>query len=80
MSQPIPALPGSLSEPRPVVITGTILWIVFAVATFADRDYSNSLWQVGACGVGVGVLGAAVLTLQRRAARRGTKGAQRGLA
>ncbi len=74
-----PPLPRSLTEPRPVVIAGTVLFAVALVVTLLARDSFGSAWIVCACGVGVGMLGAAVLTLQRRAARRGDRGAQRGL-
>lgn len=79
MIQDIPALPASLAEPRPVVITGTVLWIVLSVLAFALPDTFGALRAIGPCGIAVGLVGAAVLTAQRRAARRGDRGAQRGL-
>lgn len=74
-----PDLPRELTEPRPVVIAGTVLFAVFLVITVLARNTFGEAWIVCACGVGVGVFGATVLTLQRRAARRGDRGAQRGL-
>lgn len=74
-----PDLPRALTEPRPVVIAGTVLFAVFFVVALLARNTFGDAWIVCACGVGVGAFGAAVLTLQRRAARRGDRGAQRGL-
>ncbi|TWS22954.1 DUF2530 domain-containing protein [Tsukamurella sputi] len=74
-----PALPRALTEPRPVVIAGTALFAIVFVITLLARETFGQAWVVCACGVGVGVLGATVLTLQRRAALRGDRGAQRGL-
>ncbi|CAM3941558.1 DUF2530 domain-containing protein [Tsukamurella strandjordii] len=74
-----PELPHSLTEPRPVVIIGTVLFAISLIVTLAARETFGDAWITCACGVGVGLLGAAVLTAQRRAARRGDRGAQRGL-
>ncbi|BDD81083.1 hypothetical protein TPB0596_08460 [Tsukamurella pulmonis] len=74
-----PPLPRALTEARPVVLVGTALFAAFFVITFLARETFGQAWVVCACGVGVGVLGATVLTLQRRAALRGDRGAQRGL-
>lgn len=74
-----PPLPRSLTEARPVVIAGTVLFAVALVVTLLARGTFGEAWIVCACGVGVGALGALVLTLQRRAALRGDRGAQRGL-
>ncbi|VDR37631.1 Protein of uncharacterised function (DUF2530) [Tsukamurella paurometabola] len=74
-----PELPRAMTEPRPVVMAGTILFAVALVVTLLARETFGAAWIVCACGVGVGVLGATVLTLQRRAALRGDRGAQRGL-
>ncbi len=75
----VPELPRSATEPRLVVITGTIMFAVILVITLLARETFGAAWIVCACGVGAGVLGAAVLTAQRRAALRGDRGAQRGL-
>ncbi|WP_308297552.1 DUF2530 domain-containing protein [Tsukamurella paurometabola] len=74
-----PELPRAVTEPRPVVMAGTVLFAVALVVTLLARETFGAAWIVCACGVGVGVLGATVLTLQRRAALRGDRGAQRGL-
>ena len=77
-----PALPRRLTDPIPVILVGSAVWVVVAVvlgvlgATGArpfDAWFSASL-----VGIGLGLLGLLVLGLQRRAARRGDKGAQRG--
>lgn len=75
-----PALPSAATEPRPVVLAGAALFALALVITFLARDGLGDAWIVCACGVGVGAFGALVLTLQRRAVRRGDRGAQRGLA
>lgn len=74
-----PELPRAATEPRPVVIAGTVAFAVALVVTLLARDTFGAAWIVCACGVGVGAFGATVLTLQRRAALRGDRGAQRGL-
>ncbi|WP_040765771.1 DUF2530 domain-containing protein [Tsukamurella sp. 1534] len=74
-----PALPRSVTEARPVVIVGTVLFALFLVVTLVAREAFGEAWIICACGVGVGLFGAAVLTAQRRAALRGDRGAQRGL-
>lgn len=74
-----PELPRTLTEPRPVVIVGTVLFAALFVVTLLARNTFGAAWIVCACGVGVGIIGATVLTLQRRAALRGDRGAQRGL-
>ena len=74
-----PPLPRALTEPRPVVIVGTALFAIALVVTLLARETFGQAWAVCACGVGAGLLGAGVLTLQRRAALRGDRGAQRGL-
>ncbi|GAB3132222.1 hypothetical protein GCM10027289_19830 [Tsukamurella serpentis] len=75
----VPALPRALTQALPVVIAGTVLFSVSLIITFLMRNMFGEAWIVSACGVGVGAAGAAVLTAQLRAARRGDRGAQRGL-
>lgn len=74
-----PELPRAATEPRPVVIAGTVAFAVALVITLLARGTFGDAWIVCACGVGVGAFGATVLTLQRQAALRGDRGAQRGL-
>lgn len=74
-----PELPRAATEPRPVVIAGTVAFALALVITLLARGTFGDAWIVCACGVGVGAFGATVLTLQRRAALRGDRGAQRGL-
>lgn len=76
----VPELPRALTAPRPVVIVGTVLFIVSLMVTLIARDTFGDAWIICACGIGVGLFGAAVLTAQQRAAARGDRGAQRGLA
>ncbi|TWS18817.1 DUF2530 domain-containing protein [Tsukamurella asaccharolytica] len=74
-----PELPRAVTEPRPVVVAGTVAFAMALVITLLFRETFGDAWIVCACGVGMGLLGATVLTLQRRAALRGDRGAQRGL-
>lgn len=80
----VPPLPGKLASPAPVVLVGTLAWLV-AFATLGILD-----WIAGH-GVGVqfwtclagwvlGFLGYGVFRWQRSAARRGAPGAWKGLA
>lgn len=79
MQSTIPLLPPALTESRPVVITGTAIWIVITLVAFLAPDALGTLRWVGVCGIGVGLFGAVVLTLQRRALQRGARSAQHGL-
>jgi hypothetical protein len=76
-----PPLPRRLTDPVPVIVTGSAGWLVALVvlgvlALVGARPADVWLW---ACvvGVGLGVLGLAILTLQRRASARGARGAQK---
>jgi hypothetical protein len=76
-----PPLPRRLTDPVPVILTGSALWlaalvVLGALALTGTRPADVWLW---ACvvGVGLGVVGLGVLTLQRRANARGARGAQK---
>ncbi|MGH3942842.1 MAG: DUF2530 domain-containing protein [Pseudonocardiaceae bacterium] len=73
-----PPLPRSLADPRPVITLGTIAW--FAAAVVLLLAGGTSRWTY-ACVVGglLGLLGLTMIYLQRRAAQRGSRTAQRGL-
>ena len=74
-----PALPAALLDPVPMIAVGTIVWLAAAIASFTIADLAT--WRpVTIAGLGVGALGTGIFRWQRSAARRGTKGAQDGLA
>lgn len=76
-----PPLPRRLTDPVPIIAAGSAGWAVAAVvlgllAATGLRGWDA--WFVATLvGVGLGALGLGVLGLQRRANRRGAKGAQR---
>ena len=76
-----PPLAAQLTDPVPVLFVGTGVWlaglVVLGVLALTGARPVDA-W-LGACVVGValGALGLVVITLQRRANRRGSKGAQR---
>lgn len=73
-----PALPRILLEPWPVIIVIATGWLVAAILAFTVAGLHE--WRpVTVAGLGVGVLGTSIFLLQRRAVRRGSRGAQSGL-
>jgi len=73
-----PQLPAKLLEPWPVIATLAGAWSVAAVLAFTVDGLSE--WRpVTLAGLGVGLLGTSIFLWQRRAVRRGSRGAQRGL-
>jgi hypothetical protein len=75
--RPLPPLPRPLAEARPVVLVGTIAWFVSAAvlaAAGAGGDWVTTCVTGGL----LGLLGFLIMAWQRRAARRGSRGAQRG--
>jgi len=67
----------------PIVVVGTLLWFVtFAVLLVArlvlDARPDVWLWTTVA-GTLLGLIGLAIMSWQRSASRRGSKGAQRNL-
>ncbi len=73
-----PALPAILLEPWPVIIVIAAAWLIAAILTFTIGGLQE--WRpIAVAGLGVGVLGTSIFLLQRRAARRGSRGAQSGL-
>jgi Protein of unknown function (DUF2530) len=76
-----PPLPRRLTDPVPVVLLGSAVWlaalVVLGVLVLTGaRPVDGWLW---ACvvGVGLGAVGLGVLALQRRASARGSRGAQK---
>lgn len=85
MGQPAPGepppLPARLTDPVPVVLAGAALWavaaVVLGVLALSGARPLDAWFFATLVGVGLGALGLGVLALQRRAARRGSKGAQK---
>lgn len=76
-----PPLPRRLTDPVPAVLVGSALWLVALVVLgvlglTGVRPLDAWFWAA-AVGLGLGALGLGVLALQRRANRRGSKGAQK---
>ena len=73
-----PPLPALLLDPWPVIAAGASAWLIAAVAAFAIP--ALIAWRpMTLAGLGVGVLGTSIFLWQRAAARRGARGAQKGL-
>ncbi len=74
-----PALPPELLDPRPVVAAGFAAWAVATIVVLAVGGTSAAALPVCYAGLVIGALGTAIFLLQRRGARAGRKGAQKGL-
>ncbi|MDH6280837.1 DUF2530 domain-containing protein [Prescottella agglutinans] len=74
-----PTLVERLSDPRPVVVVGTVAWVVATVVVLLSGDRWSEALPICYAGTALGVLGFGLFLLQRSAARRGKRGAQRGL-
>jgi uncharacterized protein DUF2530 len=73
-----PALPAKLLEPWPVIAVLAVAWLVATVLAFTVAELHD--WRpVTVAGLGVGLLGTSIFVWQRRAVRRGSRGAQSGL-
>lgn len=78
-----PDLPQSLVNPVPLVIAGTIIWLsVFLILLVLKYPLNREVgvwFSTALAGFGLGLLGLSVVAWQRRASRRGSRSAQRGL-
>ncbi|WP_072687153.1 DUF2530 domain-containing protein [Rhodococcus marinonascens] len=74
-----PPLSQRLADPRPALILGTLAWAAAAVVVIITGDRWSSALSTCIAGIVVGCLGYGLFALQRRAARRGSRGAQQGL-
>jgi Protein of unknown function (DUF2530) len=73
-----PALPAVLLKPWPVIVVIAAGWLIAAVLAFTVPGLHE--WRpFTVAGLGVGILGTSIFLLQRRAVRRGSRGAQSGL-
>jgi hypothetical protein len=73
-----PALPAALLKPWPVIVVIATGWLVAVILAFTVPDLHG--WRpTTVAGLGVGVLGTSIFLWQRRAVRRGSRGAQSGL-
>lgn len=75
---PVPPLPPWLDDPRPVVAAGIAAWFLAALVLAVAGSTGTAFWTCVAGGVS-GLFGFALMQWQRSAARRGVRGAQRGL-
>jgi Protein of unknown function (DUF2530) len=73
-----PALPPALLKPWPVIVVITVGWLVATALAFTVAELAECR-PFAVAGLGVGVLGTTIFLWQRRAARRGSRGAQDGL-
>lgn len=73
-----PALPRRLADPRPAITVATAAWFVAAVVFLLTGAPVSWVWT---CLIGglLGFVGFTVMYLQRNAARRGSRLAQKGL-
>ena len=73
-----PPLPPRLLDPVPVISVIAVGWLIALTLAFTVPGLHD--WRpITLAGVGVGLLGTSIFLLQRRAARRGARGAQQGL-
>jgi hypothetical protein len=73
-----PPLPARLADPAPTIIGGTVVWaLAFLYFLVFDADNAVWLWSCFA-GMLLGIIGYGVFSWQRRASRRGSRGAQTG--
>ena len=73
-----PALPAGLLKPWPVIVVITAGWLIAVVLAFTVPGLQE--WRpFTVAGLAVGALGTSIMLWQRRAVRRGSRGAQSGL-
>ena len=71
-------MPAVLLKPWPVIVVIATGWLIAVVVAFAVPGLHE--WRpFTVAGAAVGVLGTSIFLLQRRAVRRGSRGAQSGL-
>jgi Protein of unknown function (DUF2530) len=73
-----PSLPAILLKPWPVIVVIAIGWLIATILAFTAASLHE--WRpYTIAGLSVGVLGTLIWLVQRRAAIRGSRGAQSGL-
>ncbi|MGA9871402.1 MAG: DUF2530 domain-containing protein [Rhodococcus sp. (in: high G+C Gram-positive bacteria)] len=72
-------LPARLTNPAPVIAAGIALWVVATAVVLVVGEHWESALPTCLAGIGVGTVGFLLFVVQRTAARRGRKTAQRGL-
>ncbi|SDD28090.1 DUF2530 domain-containing protein [Actinokineospora iranica] len=79
--RPVPPLPRRLLALGPIVYLGTGVWFLAAIVLLIARygfDRTPPIWLWTALsGAALGIVGALVMLWQRRAANRGSRGAQK---
>ncbi|WP_255450388.1 DUF2530 domain-containing protein [Skermania sp. ID1734] len=75
----VPQIPARFTDPRPVVAVGTLAWVIATLVVWASGDRWAVALPTCWAGIAVGGLAYTIFWIQRRAARRGSKGAQQGL-
>jgi uncharacterized membrane protein len=73
-----PALPDVLLRPWPVIVVIATGWLVAVVLAFCVPAL-HQCRPVTVAGLAVGVVGTSIYLWQRRAVRRGSRGAQSGI-
>lgn len=81
--RPVPELPSRLVELFPIVVVGTILWllgcVVLAIRCLVTGQPPDVWLWTTVAGVVISCIGLGIMSWQRAAARRGSRSAQTGL-
>ncbi|MBO0855686.1 MAG: DUF2530 domain-containing protein [Nocardia sp.] len=78
MPADVPEIPAQLTDPRPVLAVGALLWAVATIAVWCNSAWADAR-PICLMGLVVGLLALGIFLIQRRSSRRGDKGAQKGL-
>ncbi|MCK0439632.1 DUF2530 domain-containing protein [Gordonia alkaliphila] len=81
MAEPtaVPELPARLRAPEPVIVGGMLAWLIATIVVAVTDIGPDRALTVCWVGLAVGLVGTAIVLVQRTAVRRGSKGAQEGL-
>lgn len=74
-----PPLPAPLADPRPVMVVGTLVWLVATVVVTVRGLRGDGLGEAFVTclvGLALGAVGYTIFYLQRRQVRRGGRGQQ----
>ncbi|NKY52323.1 DUF2530 domain-containing protein [Nocardia vermiculata] len=75
---PVPEIPPRLTDPRPVLVVGSLVWLVATIVVWCNDNWADAR-PICLMGLVVGLLATGIFLIQRRGSRRGDKGAQKGL-